>query len=87
MTAWTFIFLMVILKIPIAMLLYIVWWAVKQTPDEPAGGAGDSGGSRPPHPRYRRPRGPRRGPHGSPAPGPPPRVRAVVAHGSRAHGH
>ena len=32
---WGFVWLMLVLKIPIAMLLYIVWWAIKQT-DEPA---------------------------------------------------
>jgi hypothetical protein len=83
--AWGFIWLMFVLKIPIVMLLTIVWWAVKQTP-EPAGD-GD-GGSRLPaapephqHPRRPLPRHPRRGPHG---PGDhalpsPPRTRAVVA--------
>lgn len=84
MTTWTFIYLMVILKIPIALLFYIVWWAVKQTPEgfeQPDGG--DGGSRRRPHPRGSLPRSPRRGPHGAPAPTPPPRVRSVVARGRR----
>jgi hypothetical protein len=63
---WTFVWLMLGLKIPIAALLYIVWWAIKQTDEEPIAD-GDDGGIRPPH-RPRLPRHPRhRGPHGSPA--------------------
>jgi hypothetical protein len=29
---WGFLLLMLALKIPIAALIYIVWWAVKQEP-------------------------------------------------------
>jgi hypothetical protein len=87
----TFIFLMVVLKLPIFALFYIVWWAVRST-DEPQPVADDDGGTkkplapRPRHPRHPRPplpRNPRRGPHGAPAPAPPPRVRTVVARGRR----
>ena len=58
-------FLMVILKIPVALLLYIVWWAFRAEtlPEEEAPGEEDH--------RFRRfrrqpkrPRGPRRGDHG-----------------------
>lgn len=72
---WTFFWLMVALKVPIAALLYIVWWAIHQT-DEDEAPAGGDGGVRPPH-RPRLPRHPRRrGPHGAPgAAGAPPRVR------------
>lgn len=75
---WTFVWLMVALKVPIAALLYLVWWAVHQTDDEPA--PGGDGGVRPPHPP-RAPRSPRRrGPHGTPAMRPPsPRTRTVIA--------
>ena len=69
------IWMMVILKIPIAALLWLVWWAVKQS--EPVGADEDDGGSkRPERPHGPRPsRPPRRGPHsGAPLP-PPPRVR------------
>lgn len=86
----TFIFLMVVLKLPIAALFYIVWWAV-QSPPEPEPVNDEDGGSklpqdprpRHPHPRPGLPRRPRRGPHGAlPAP-PPARTRTVVARGRR----
>jgi len=80
---WGFIWLMVCLKVPIAALLYIVWWAIKQSdmPEtEPTEG---SGGTKvpPPHgPRFRHGRWPRRrGPHGAPVLAPPPRMRTTVA--------
>lgn len=77
---WGFLWLMVALKVPIAALLYIVWWAVKQDPDA-AEDTGDGGTRRRPerHPRRPLPRLPRRGPHGDPVPASPPRVRSVVA--------
>jgi len=73
--AWGFIWLMLVLKIPIAMLLYIVWWAVKQGPDpvQTDGGDGGTGDRHPRDPRPRRPR--RRGPHGDPVVPSPPRRR------------
>jgi hypothetical protein len=77
---WGFVWLMLVLKIPIAMLLYIVWWAIKQCDEEPLPDAPGDGGSRvPPHPREPFPRPPRRGPHREAAPPSPPRVRVVVA--------
>ena len=36
---WTFIWLMLLLKIPIGGLLWIVWWAIHKTDEEPVGGA------------------------------------------------
>ncbi len=72
--------MMVVLKVPIAALLYIVWWAVHQTPDEePQPEPGDGGSRRHVHPRGPLPRAPRRGPHGAPAPPPPARTRTLVA--------
>ena len=80
---WGFIWLMVVLKIPIGMLLYLVWWAVHQETDPEQEGAGGDGGTkvRPPHdPRAGRGRFPRRrGPHGDPTPPAPARVRTTVA--------
>ena len=76
---WGFVWLMLVLKIPIAMLLYIVWWAVKQSDEEPAPESDDGGSRTPPHPREPFPRAPRRGPHGDPEPPAPARVRVVVA--------
>jgi hypothetical protein len=84
--AWTFIWLMLILKIPVVALLLLVRWAVRQEPEDSLGE--DDGGisfdprpRHPSHPRPRLPRSPRRGPHhGSPTPSSPPRVRRAVAH-------
>ncbi len=58
------VFLAVVLKIPVALLLYLVWWAFRATPEteEIPPGADDHEFR-----RFRRdptrPRGPRRGPH------------------------
>jgi hypothetical protein len=81
---WTFLYLMLFLKLPIIALLWLVWWAIKQDVDEPVA-KDDDGGSRKPrhHPRPPLPRPPRRGPHGTPAPPPPARVRTVLARGRR----
>jgi hypothetical protein len=82
---WTFVYLMLVLKIPIAALLYIVWWAIKSEPQQAEPTPDGDGGTktreprRPPHPRRPFPRHPRRGPHGDPLPLPPPRTRSVVA--------
>lgn len=70
-TLWELIFIMVILKIPIAYLCYVVWYAIKS---EPRGRGGPAGvrviPDRPPpsHDRLR-PRSRRRPPrpHGGPA--------------------
>lgn len=83
-TAWTFIFMMVVLKIPVAALLWIVWWAIHATPDpEPAEDGGDGGTRRPREPRGPRPRPPRRGPHGEPPVPAPPRTRPAAARSAR----
>jgi hypothetical protein len=79
----TSIWPMLILKIPILVMIGIVWWVIHKSADEPLS-AGDEGhgGSKlraDPHPRPRLPRKPRRGPHGTaPAPAPS-RVRTVHA--------
>jgi hypothetical protein len=81
--AWTFIWLMLILKIPVVALFLIVRWAVRQTPETATGDDGGIGTHprplHPHHPRPRRPRPPRRGPHGDPAIPAPPRVRTIAA--------
>lgn len=68
---WEFVFMMVILKIPIVYLCLVIWWAVKaeSSPAEGAAGAGPDGpGPRPVWSRRsHRPRPRRGGPHGSPA--------------------
>jgi hypothetical protein len=79
---WTMLYLFVFLKIPILVLFYIVWWAIKQDTN-PTNDAGDGGSRREakplPHPHPKLPRSPRRGPHGDPLPLPPPRVRPLNA--------
>jgi len=71
---------MVALKIPIAALIYLVWWAIKQEPEPSSTGEDDGGAKRHPrHPRKPFPRPPRRGPHGDCAPRPPARIRSVRA--------
>ena len=74
---WAFVWMMVVLKIPIGMLLWLVWYAAK-APEPEEHERDDGGGSRrhPHSPRPRGPRPPRRGPHGEPAPRSPKRVRA-----------
>ncbi len=84
---WGFLWLMLALKIPIAALIYLVWWAIKQTPEQPES-SDDGGGSkiRRTHPRQPFPRRPRRGPHGDPPPPAPARMRTVRAR-ARKIGH
>lgn len=77
--SWTFLYLMIGLKIPIAALLYLVWWAIHQVPETAEPGAGEGGSRRPRHPRPPLPRRPRpRGAHGLPVPVAPQRMRAVA---------
>ena len=84
---WTFVYLMFVLKIPIVLLLWIVWWSTR--PVEETGNGDDEGGQRREHPRHPRPplpRLPRRGPHGGDRLAPaPPRVRSVVARSDASH--
>ena len=75
----TVIWMALVLKIPIAALLWLVWYAAKEP--EPVGADEDDGGSkRPerPHGPWTPPRAPRRGPsHGAQLPSPP-RVRTAA---------
>jgi hypothetical protein len=82
---WTFIYLMFFLKLPIVALLWIVWWAVRQTPEPAASDEGGGERRRPRHPRTPFPRTPRRGPHGDPLPPAPQRARATVARAHQPH--
>lgn len=73
----TFIWMFVVLKIPIIAALALIWYAIREpepaTDDEPR----DGGSDREPDRGPRNPRPPRRGPHASPPPLPPPRVRTA----------
>jgi deoxycytidine triphosphate deaminase len=58
---WGFVWLMLALKIPLIGLICIVWWAIKQEPDEASQRDDDGGIKRGrPHPRKPFPRPPRR---------------------------
>jgi hypothetical protein len=67
---WEFVFMMVVLKIPIVYLCLVVYWAVKAEPEPPEPVRTAVEGGPEPHepwkPRRRRP-GPRRGPERTPA--------------------
>jgi hypothetical protein len=81
---WPIFFLAVVLKIPVAASLYLVWWAARAAPEtEEAPDEGDEGFRRW-RAEPRRPRSPRRGPHqpeARPLPDCPPggRFRVVTA--------
>jgi hypothetical protein len=74
----TFVWMFVVLKIPIIAALWLIWWAIKE-PEPTTDEDGDTGGSDRRHrPGSRHPRPPRRGgPHSSPVPAPA-RVRTVA---------
>jgi hypothetical protein len=86
MSLWVwFVILAALIKLPIAGLL--LWLPYRydesmRTPeapdasDEEGGSKALPGGPLNPHPRTPLPRKPRRGPHGSPAPSSPPRLRS-----------
>ena len=76
MELWGFLWIMVLLKIPLVALLWIVWWAVHATPDPEAEAGSDDGGIHGPREPTPEPVGPRRrGPHGDPVVPAPPRTR------------
>lgn len=89
MDAWTFVWLFLILKIPIVALFLLVRWAAREPEAAPRDDGGIGRRARPLHHPYHprsRPGGrgpiiPRRGPHGDPSPASPARVRTVVARG------
>jgi len=93
---WPMFYLMVILKVPVAALLYLVWWAIRQTDAPAEAEPGEDHGFRRWRAGPKRPRGPRRGPHAPdarPLPSCPPggRLRVtpspVPVRGAHARGH
>jgi hypothetical protein len=89
MPLWVWILMLATLvKLPIAGLMLWIPFRddeamkshdVPDSSEEDGGSKALPGGPLDPHPRTPLPRKPRRGPHGSPAPSPPPRVRTRVA--------
>ena len=85
MPAWLWIvFLLGLIKLPIAALMLWIPFRYDESmrSADPEDSSEDDGGSRAlpggpldPHPRAPLPRTPRRGPHGSPSPTSPPRIR------------
>jgi hypothetical protein len=71
-----FVWMFVVLKIPVLAALWLVWWAIKEP--EPVVDPDEGGSDRRPDPRTRGPRPPRRGPHAAPPPTPPRRVRTAA---------
>ncbi|MGD0197303.1 MAG: hypothetical protein ABSC56_05280 [Solirubrobacteraceae bacterium] len=83
MSAWSYIWIVALFKIPTVAFAWLVWRSLRKSNDPTPQSASDGGGGSKlrldPHPRPRVPRRPRRGPHGAvPAP-PPARVRSVNA--------
>jgi hypothetical protein len=61
---WELIFMMLVLKIPLAYLCWVVWWAIKAEPEVGSQGGNEGLNWKP----WRQPSGPRPrrgGPHGS----------------------
>jgi hypothetical protein len=71
-----FVWLMVALKVPLAALLLIVWWATRPPEGAQPEQRDWQPRPQPDHPRPKRPRPPRRGPHAGVPPAPPKRIRA-----------
>ncbi len=76
---WAFIWLMVVLKIPVVAAIWLVWWAMKAEPELTDDDGGIDVPETPPPHRPRHPRRPRRGPHGDPEAPSPPRVRTKAS--------
>jgi len=76
MDAPTFIWMFLVLKIPIAAALWLIWWAVREPePDSVPDDHADGGPKRHQPPSPWGPRSPRRGPHTGVAPPAPRRMR------------
>jgi hypothetical protein len=88
MPIWLWIvFIVALIKLPLAALMLWIPFRYDESMREPdvSDSSEEDGGSRAlpggpldPHPRGPLPRKPRRGPHGSPSPAPPARVRSSV---------
>ena len=74
-----FVWMFIVLNVPIIAALLLIWYAIREPEPEPAEREDDGGSRRPREPAPRRggPRPPRRGPHAVPPPPAPARVRAT----------
>jgi hypothetical protein len=70
---WPILFMLVILKVPAIMMIYLLYWAAKNEPENGIVDEGEEGGGGRKRPRPLFPRGPRRDPHGGGAVTPSPR--------------
>lgn len=62
---WPIFFLLVVLKVPAIFMIYLLYWAAKNEPENGLVDEGDDGGNQRRRPKPLLPRGPRRGgPHG-----------------------
>ena len=75
----TFVWMFVVLKIPIIAALLLIWYAIQEPEPEPIVDDRDGGSRVPrdPSPRPDRPRLPRRGPHAAPPAPSPDRIRVA----------
>jgi len=89
---WVLILLLGLIKLPLVGLMVWLPFRSDEPPDDVSDSSQEDGGSKTlpggphngrRHPRGPIPRAPRRGPHGSPSPAPPERVRRVTARGRR----
>jgi hypothetical protein len=67
---WPIFFLLVVLKVPAIFMIYLLYWAAKNEPENGTVDEGDDGGNQRRRPKPLMPRGPRRGPHGGGAAAP-----------------
>ncbi len=90
MGVWVLIVLLGLIKLPLVALMLWMPFRSDPPPDDVSDSSQEDGGSKTlpggPHDGRRHPRGPlprtpRRGPHGSPSPSPPERVRRLTARG------
>ena len=94
MGVWVLIILLAVIKLPLVGLMLWLPFRSDPPPDDASDSSQEDGGSKTlpgghdgrRHPRGPLPRAPRRGPHGTPSPPPPERVRRVTARGRRVAG-
>ena len=77
----TFVWMFLILKIPVVAALLLIWYAIKDPAPVEDDWSDGGGGSH--QPRLKPPRGPRRGPHAEASPPSPARVRTAASAVSR----